>query len=421
MMLLGLLLGIPLLWLVYLIYSALPPDLWTAWPLLLLKASPVLLVAAIAIAIRWIGRSVNAYAPFERRSAGGWLLDRLERERELRINLASLPGDDTVNCYHEKTRSIVLTEAVHHGNGDGHYATATHELGHALMHARAPRMAQLTTWFREKGDLCFDWGWTLLAAVVATGITAALPAAELCFAAAVLAHVVVALDEAIASRIAMRELRGAGLDRRQRRKARVYLLASFTSYAIHAILAGAVLMLWPQLEAWIGAGGFSPGERLSGWLGFLSMIIAAGLLAGAAAALWLTVRPTSEQKSPLRSGLIREAFVLWAPWLFLLLYDQPIAAAAPWAMVLLAVPALQVLCVPLDQGLSIVARLAIKAWTPYASSVIHRRGPPLPAIPLESLAQSEAPKAVFSRVIRIPLVLCAPLAYLYLEQLFNGR
>lgn len=414
----GFVFGIPLLWLVYRVYAALPAELWTAWPLLLLKAGPAFIVAAIAISVRWIDRASSADSSSSGRSAGGWLTERLKRER--RISLVDLSDDDTINCYHPATRTIVLADAVHHGNGAGDYATAAHELGHALMHARAPLSARFTLWCRGQGDRCFNWGWLLLVSVVATGITGALPAARLCFAAAALAHTLVMIDEAIASTIAMRELRAAGLDRRQRWTARVDLFSAFTSYAIHAILAGAVLVMWPQLEAWIGEGGFSPGKPLGDWLELLSMFIAAGLLAGTAAILWLTVSPARAQLSRLLSMLTVIACIVWAPSLFVLVYDQPIAAAAPWALVLLAITAFDVLHTPLHVAFSLVQRLAIRGLGPPDRAVVHRLGPPVRSMPLESLGRSEAPKAGFPLASSIFFVLGAPLAYLYLEQLLNS-
>ncbi len=416
----GWIFGIPLLWLVYRVYAALPADLWTAWLLLLIKSGPMLVTTTVAIAVRWVDRASRATSFPEGRSAGGWLLDRLKRERRLDIKLVDLSDDDTLNCYHSESRTIALADAVHHGTGPGDYATAAHELGHALMHARAPRLLRLTLWCRAQGDRCFNWGWLVLVAVVATGITGALPAAELCFAAAALAHTVVALDEAIASKIAMRELRAAGLDRRQRWTARVDLLAAFASYASYAILAGGVLWMWPQLEAWIGEGGASPGKPLGDWLELLSMFLAAGLLAGAASALWLTVRPPNAQRTRLLSTMMMVAGIVWAPPLFLLVYDQPIAAVAPWALVLLAVPAFDMLAIPLNWALSLVQRIALKLLGPPDRAIVYRLGPPVRSIPLESLGGSEERKTRVPLTSRVYFALGAPLAYLYLDQLFNG-
>lgn len=415
----GWIFGMALLALGYFVYAALPAHLWTAWPLLLIKSGPMVVTTTVAIAVRWLDRASSAATLPDGLSAGGWLLKRLKRERKLGVTLVDLSDDDTINCYHWKSRTIALADAVHHGDGPGDYATAAHELGHALMHARAPWLFQITLWSRAQGDRCFNWGWLVLIAVVTTGITGALPAAELCFAGAALAHTVVALDEAIASRIAMRELRAAGLDRRQRWTARVDLVAAFTSYAIHAVLAVAVLWMWPQLEAWIGEGGFSPGKPLGDWLELLSMLLAAGLLAGAVASLWLTVRPPDAQRMRLASKALMAACIVWAPSLFLLVYDQPIAAAAPWALVLLAIPAFDMLDIPLNAALALVQRIVVKVLGPPDRAVVHRLGPPVRSIPLESLGQSE-PKPGIPLVSRIYFALGAPLAYLYLDLLFNG-
>lgn len=419
-MLQGRRLGVPLLVaIVYAAYAAVPGRVWTAWPLFLILVAPGLLSVAVAIVFRRVEQRSCLDSSYRDRPAGGWLIDRLGQEPALGVSLVGLSDDDKRNCYHSDSRTIVLADGVHHGNTLGNYATAAHELGHALMHARSPRLFRFTLWCRGKGERCFFWGWLVLVAMVATGTTSALPVAELCFAVAVAATTTVAVDEAIASKIAMRELRLAGFAARRRWIARFHLLCAFASYTTHAVAAGAVLMMWPQLEAWIGAGSFTPGNPPNDRVEQLSMFAAAGVLVSSAGALWMTIRAAGEpqHRSPLPMAAV---CVVCTMALFLIVFDQPIAAAAPWAVMMAALPAFELLTAPFAIGLTKILQITAFLFGPPERAALRRVGPPVRSIPLEALIRKgQRPPRDSALEVLAYCALSAPLAYLYLDPLFG--
>lgn len=390
--------------------------LWIAWPLLLVMAAPAIIATPIAVAIRWIERRASehrvALGAGAGQTAGGWVLERLNREPALGVRLVNLSDNNRRNHYYHESRTIALADVVHHGSSVADYVIAANQLGRALTYARVPWFYRITQWCWEAGELGFPCGVVLLVAVIATGLTSALPVAALCFAAVVLAKTLAALDEVSASRVAMRELRDAGLDRHQRRFARAYLFATFTRCLEYAIVAAGALAVWPQLVAWIGEGGVSLGKPPDGWRELVPMLFAACVLAGAASALWLTLRPsTSEWLRVLLHPIMGLA-------LFLILFNQPIAAAAPWAVTMAAVPALFFPVFLLNFAFSMMPLVVKSIFFP-EREVRFPEGPPVPSVPSESMDKEANPSRV-SLYSRACPVLGAPLAYLYLERLFNS-
>lgn len=402
---LGLLSCLPALFIAYVVCAALPGRVWTAWPLLVMPALPVLVAVAVTSCFRWLERRSSSDAPKETRPIVEWLCDRLSPDTELGVWMITLSKDDERSGYRAGPRVIALGDDLLNSTSAAAYAIAAHELGHALIHARTPWLFRIALWCRPMGDFCFKWGWLLLIAMVATGVVISLPLAQLFVAMAAATHALVAVDEAIASKLAMRELRAAGLDARQRWLARRYLLFAFISYAGHAVLAVAALMTWPQLEAWIGDGSFTPGPLMNNRLALFTTFAAA---AAVVSAFWFFIK--SDGEKALRE-MLSATCVATTTALFLNLFDQPIVAEAPWELVMAAVLAFDMVTLPLSVVVLLIPLLAAGR-----DHLIHRIGPDVRS----SLLESTSTETPWHRGLRVAYCMLGfPLALLYLESLFG--
>ncbi len=342
-------------WACWYLGRRLPDGLSSTLPLLALSFAPTVLVALSHLLGRRARRSPgasNGTAPLPR-SAGAWLLDRLGRVEGIAV--ARTPSDVQLNGYLSSRNTILLSEDIVTESTPSAYAVAAHELGHALRHRRVPRVSAALSWSRRLHKLAFGAGTLLLWATVLTGEPRWISLAPLVFLVAVILQLAVTLDEALASVIAMRELRRAGLDRAQRRVARRYLISAFCTYAASAVAYLLPLVLWSQLSQHVaGRNGISAlrdlGELappLSAFSSALTFLAAAFSLVGLLAMLVEIFLHLPRQRNDIVvTKLLAIAAIFFSPFVFLFLAHQPLGRAFPWPLLLALIPARRLVSLP---------------------------------------------------------------------------
>jgi Zn-dependent membrane protease YugP len=388
------------------------------WPLYALGAAPFLLLAVAQLVGRWYQPRPLEPLP---RAAGAWLLERLGRAPDLGVSLAELEDSLHTNAYAYALRVILLTPSVRDSSTAAAYAVAAHELGHALMDRSSPRLSAFSLWCRRAGILLFVWGLRFFFVGALLGSSRAMAMAAAVIGAAALAQLVEVADEVIASRLAMRELRGLGFTAPQLHAARRYLFAAFTTYASVAVGFLLPLLAWPWLDERFAAGLLRPAGPLSGGQMLVATLAAGIVVLGAATAALRVFRAPQPPSSPpsrntIAVGLLYLLHIFFAaPALALLLSTQPFALAQPWGvgMVLVATSALLALPLLLPLGLlALLPQLDIPA-SPFPSN---------PALVLRkiSMPASESGISLAGRLSSAGLLaLSAPLALLYLRWLLG--
>jgi Zn-dependent membrane protease YugP len=406
--------AVALLWGVYQ-YARVLRGVGAAWPILALWILPVVVCALM----QSLGRIYQLAGTVRfADSAGTWLRDRLARAPELGVSLAALEEDNRDHFYHPASRTIVLGDRARDTATAAAYAVAAHELGHALMHHRAPRCSAFALWCRGAGDALFRHGMVLWLGAALLGHAPARYLAVGLVAAAAALRLVVALDEGLASVVAMRELRALTAAAEPRRAARRYLLAAFSTYAGAALAYATPLLLWPQLRDIFGV--IVPGAPLAGAAAHLATIAAVLVLLGPVAAVALAARPAQRGWPLFLSGLGVVAFHFFAaPLLVALLIGQPLAAATPWA-VLLATFSATALAWPLGLALLVLVVQLPQLEIPSAPLLPLA---PLPGLELRKLSLESLRHSVSARrkILRglVAGALAAPLAVLHLLTLLR--
>lgn len=395
-------------------YWKLPRGLWSAWPIFALMAAPVVAVALAQLLGRCYQRPSIASFP---RSAADWLIDRVRLSPALGLSVAELVRDNRRSFYHPATRTIVLATTVRDEHTARAYAIAAHELGHALAHARAPRLAAFSLWSRSHAQLCFQTGLLLLLGIALTGSAMWLPFVLVVLLAAAVMQASVALDELAASWIAMRELRQLATDGEQPRAARRYLLAAFSTYASHALALLLPLLLWPRLTTFFGDGFLRPGQTLTAAASLLATLAAVTTLAGLVATILLFILPerSGALRSPLRNLLLIAIApcLLSIPLLTVLTSVHPASLAMSWALMLAILPAHTLLSIPVNIAASfLVARLPDLSLPD--SPLLPRSGLGLRQISLASLREPRSNNFLPLLLLWLALVLPTPLALITL-------
>ncbi len=398
-------LAAPLLWLLYQ-YAQLVRAVWPAWPILGTFAVAVLLTGLAQSLGRWYQRSSSPLP----HSAGAWLLERLAQEPALGASLQELDKPGEENFYLPASRAIVLGAKVRDSCSAAAHAVAAHELGHALMHHRAPRLERFTLACRAQADRPFFWGMMLLFAASLHGDALAMDLARPLIAASVLLRIIVCVDELIASRLALRELRRHGLDAEHLRTSRRYLVAAFSTYAAAAAAYALPLLSWGWFERRFADGFLAPGAPLSCTGAAFASAAAVAVLVGLLGSLLLL--PSWKPDSRLRKGvlIVSALCCLFGPPLLLgHLADQPLGFAEPWAVLLAVIPSFY-LSIPVWLGVAMLVALLPQLEIPTAPV---RPPPTLRKLSLESLR--EPPSRLLGNLRSLGMMAMAvPLALIYL-------
>lgn len=416
-------------WACWYLVRQLPDGLSSTLPLLALSIAPAVLVALTHTLGRFARRSSIASGGVASlpRSAGAWLIDRLGSVTK--ISVARPPVHTHLNAFVPSRNTILLSEHVVSEPTAGAYAVAAHELGHALLHQRAPRVFAALLWVRQQTARAFSAGTLLLWATVLTGESRWIPLAPIAFLVAVALQLAVALDEALASVLAMRELRRAGLDRDQRRVARRWLVTAFSTYAISAGAYLLPLLFWPQLSQHLAelsdlstritsAAAHPTAPPLSTLSSALALLASVLSLAGVLTFLVELCVYLPRQREVFVTKLVGIAALFFSPFVFLFLANQPLGRAFPWPVLLALIPAR--LLIPLLPNL-VFALLLSRLPTLQPERPRFPDPPPadIPVLTAEDLRPRDAWRRASLRVLFF-LAAAAPLSSLYLLELLIG-
>lgn len=312
---------------------------WQVWTLTLVPAAFVIVAGTV----------FRAYQPLIdaplRDSAGVWLRKTIDRTRVFGITVAAVERAERGcgNFFHPASKTIVLDEDVHGEHTARAYATAAHELGHAIFHDDHPWLSSVLLAARGNANTCFFYGVGLLFGTVIAGDTHLRVLAFALVALAVVLHALVVVDEAIASTKARDFLRDDLGDADQGRIARRHLHGALATYV--SVLVAYVVPL--AAAPWISdgnAGVIVPGAPLAGAAALLADIGAWIVIAGAAAAVVYVVVPNRTGSAAL-STLTVVLALCWTPLLATLLCDQ--SSVPRWTIALATIPAWSFLVWPL--------------------------------------------------------------------------
>lgn len=334
-------------------YWSIPAAALRAWPVYLLMLAPAFLVA---LAGRHFHTSATVGSRPLPQTAFEWLRARL-RAGPPGISLARLEGRSVGSFYHPTSQTIVLGDDVRNSSLARAHSTAAHELGHALWVRRHPGIARVLLQCRRFNSSVFTVAMSFLFAIALSGQRSWLPLVAAAIAAAVAMAAIMLVEEFLASRIALQELRANHLDGDQLRSARRHLARAWGTYAMATIGYALPLLLWSQLSNFIGDGllviGDPPSRLEAGIVEISALLSLLSILATLPQALaHVRNRPIHRYW---KLAIIPTAMA--SSLTCVLLCDQPLAQAAPWALTLAIVATFQQMTLPLTALLTLFAGL----------------------------------------------------------------
>jgi Zn-dependent membrane protease YugP len=248
-----------------------------------------------------VGRLFHAFAGWlDRRhpddlplAAGAWLREQIQKHQ---LPVRACPArklEDSANHYLPSSKMIVLEQMVFYKPDPGAWATAAHELGHALFYVGNPRLSALFIAVRRLPRLFATYAVVLVGGNLLYGSREVDTVAFALLVAAALLSLVAITEEALASRRAIQILDDDGrIDSGGRRAVRLELAAALATYVSDLIWQLIALGLFTHVRAVVEARHFVAGAALADWK--------AAILAGATAALGTRLGRTS-LKQPAQS------------------------------------------------------------------------------------------------------------------------
>lgn len=326
-------------------------DFWPVLLLVLLRPALGLLTATSFAAVR---ASVDRAFPKDLpQNTGDWLRRQLRlRGMEGQVDVLTSTSDQaTVDAYFPGSSFIQLAPDTWLRTDPVGWATAAHELGHAINYRRGWALHSLLVFARwsSRGT------WTLACAfILANLLHGSVLVAQLAYALLIVAsltHALVLWDELWASQIGMSLLREDGrMDARRLDGAHVTMGAAFLSYASGLVGTVAVLLAYPAVaQLTVDRDVFVEGAPLDG----VSLGIAAGLSAAltirAATEIWRLLRPPRYESAGEAEVALTLHSLLDTGWavpliaLLALVWNQPLGTVFTVAFVLAVLPGLQAL------------------------------------------------------------------------------
>lgn len=266
-------------------------------------------------------------------TAGEWLVERIAR---LRYPIEAVATDHSVDAYQPTNRLIQLHTRTYFKADPVYWATAAHELGHARVHAEFPILMALRriTMQVRPGLIAAGIGLLLGRVLYALPIAGAL--AFCCFALAAGSTIVTLIDEAAASVIAYRELRGhAALTAVHRRAIARSLITAFATYLVTYVSWALLLRYWPLVEALAGHRGAHPRE-LTGLGHAVAVVATIGCAAAIVSRLTWSLAPGAHGGVAWGgwwgrielSGWAASVILMWLAW------DHRVDTAYAWCAIL---------------------------------------------------------------------------------------
>ncbi|MBK7534232.1 MAG: zinc metallopeptidase [Myxococcales bacterium] len=316
----------------------LPRDLLLAWPLYLVASAPHLVLVTNRLLLTYQHSTLTGTSLPH--TAGQWVKSRARRLGLSALRVEHLGDLGVGSFYHGASNAIGLAGPVHDAHSVAAHATAAHELGHAWVTRHAPVRARLGTWSRKYAGRLFHWGMGGLFGAAMIGEPAILPAALGFLGVALGARLLIVLEEASASEIALRELQAVGFSAAQMKEARHDLRWALSTYGLHALGHAVPLLLAPYLCQFFGDGLLTPGH---GWSALHAQLASATAWVALGCSAWLLatlVIATCFRNSFAKLGLGSWAVLLLglfcATVMTLLTWHQPVGQAAPVAAALAA-------------------------------------------------------------------------------------
>jgi len=221
----------------------------TWWPILVLVWLPGAIQTIMTVAITRAFRRLDESHPDDLPlTAGEWLkreIGRLGLTGWLSQIVTDGEAKASIDAYHPEHGVIQLTADTHFKRDPMHWAIAAHELGHARFKVALPLFGRFMV-----GMVYVKRGLVAVAlALVFGNAMFALPhitdIALHMFQAAIALHLLVLLDESVASTLALRSLRASPeMQPSHMRSARTVLTLAFSTYAIGFATRAALLTQW---------------------------------------------------------------------------------------------------------------------------------------------------------------------------------
>ena len=252
------------------------------WPVLLLVGIRPFLAVVTALAFSVLRTAVDHHTPHDLPApAGPWLRARvLHQGLQRQIAVLTTPEPGSVDAYFPGSRFIQLTPETWLRRDAVGWATAAHELGHALNYRRSwwVHNALVGARWGARATMSMATGFLLVAILVGSRLLLSIAHGLLFIAVA--AALLVVLDELWASWIGFRLLRrDARVDSLSLDGATVTMGAAFLSYASNAVAQVALLVAFPSISALVQRSPVVTGDApsLSGLLGAVVLVLGVAL------------------------------------------------------------------------------------------------------------------------------------------------
>ncbi len=126
-------------------------------PFVLLVVLGWALRSAISAVYKWLSKRIDDKVPDDMPIGGGaWLAEQIDREcLERQIHVFAGPkGTTDIDAYFPSARTIILSREVHEKKDASFWATAGHELGHAIVRLRKPIVGFVLDFARVLQAMC---------------------------------------------------------------------------------------------------------------------------------------------------------------------------------------------------------------------------------------------------------------------------
>jgi Zn-dependent membrane protease YugP len=315
------------------------------WPFLLLLYVPTLARLLSNLAYHVVKSRLDHAIPDELpETAGEWLNRRIIAD-----GLGSAPRtlvqskDRTRNAYFEDEHVIVLSDETFFKRDPAYWAVAAHELGHAEVRARHRVRAALYRGAHLPKWALSTFGVALVIGNILYGVPGMTDLGFRCLAGALLLGGFVLVEEAHASRTAMRLLAGEpAMTPTHLRAARLTLLFALFTYVADFVARAALLACWPRVVALTGAGLLGHvADPLSGWR---HTLVAIGTGVALAYALWrlfaMSAPPATRERYFLLGVALGLCFHVALLFLIIEVWDHSADSAHIWSVYLALIPAM---------------------------------------------------------------------------------
>lgn len=336
---------------------------WPVWLLVLLRPVLGLVTATLFAAVRTsVDRGIAHDLPL---NTGDWLRERLRALRlDREVDVLTSPVDQgAVDAYFPGSSFIQLSGETWLRTDAVGWATAAHELGHALNYRRARALHYLL--------VCARWGsraaWTMgIAFVLANVLFGSVPLAQLAYGLILVSatlNATVVWDELWASELGMRLLRrDPRLDARQLDGAHMTMGAAFLSYASGLAGTMGVVFAYPRVaDLTLAHTVFEPAPApLAGpWL-MAAVALSAALVLRSLVELHRFLRPPRYASASEAEAAMTARTTIDAAWtipvlaLLALVWNQPLGPVFVVAFAIAALPVLQTALRVLSPALPLV-------------------------------------------------------------------